>query len=163
MSPHEAGCIRARQLIRERLGVASPYGIRHFPRSMTVSSMNELWEAFPDALSETMRASFRSYKDVVVPLFYACWMRARGKGSLRVINGVSQVLDTLRGRLHHVGASLGDGNVARKCAMIRLLRPLTFCLNDSEKARPEDRAFMLRFMEDLFPLPCRFEKDVLPC
>ena len=163
LKPHEAGCIRARQLVQERYGVTSPYDLKHIPRPMTVSTMNELWEAFPDALNETMRAPFRSYKSVVVLFLYICWMVASGKGVPRPINGVAEVLDTLRGRLHHVGATLGNSNVPRKCAKIRWLRPLTFCLNDSEKARPEDRAFMLRFMEDLFPLPCRFEKDVLPC
>lgn len=163
MSPHEAGSIRARQLVRERFGMLSSYSLRHFPKPMTVSTMDELWEAFPDELDATMRTPFRSYKNVVIPVLYACWMLASGKGSPRTINGVFQVLDALRGRLRHLGASLGDSNLPHKCAMIRRLRPLTFCLNDSEKARPEDRTAMLQLLQELFPVPSRFEKDIFSC
>lgn len=163
MPSHEAGRIRARQLVQKRFDATSSYSLRHFPRPMTVSTMEELWKTFPDALATTLRSPFRSSKDVVVPLLYSCWMLASGKGSPRTINGLSQILDTLHGRLRHLGASLGDSNFSQKCALIRRLRPLTFCLNDSEKARHEDRMTMIRFLQELFPVPSRFEKDILLC
>lgn len=163
LPPHEAGNIRARQLVRERFAANNPYSMRHFPRPMTVSSMEELWKTFPEEMTATMRSPFRSCKDITLPVLYASWMMASKRGRVRVINGLFQFFDALRGRLHHLGASLGDENQVRKCAMIRYLRPLTFCLNDSEKARPEDHALMLRLLQEFFPVPSRFERDALPC
>ncbi len=160
MSPHEAGVIRARQLVRERCGLPRVFSLRHYPRPMTVSTMNELWETFPQELTATMHSPFRSCQDVVVPMLYTCWMLAAGKGHPREINGIFQILDALRGRLHHLGTSLGDHNFPRKCALIRRLHPLTFCLNDSENARADDRAAMLRLLREFFPVPSRFEKDI---
>lgn len=155
---HASAIARAHGLIRERYGKSFPYIVRHYPRSMVRSSAYALWDAFPEAIRETLRAPFRSPADVSVTILYPLYLLAEGVGEARVINGPRQFFDVVSGKgPAYMGASLGERGTPRKMRMIRALRPRTFCINDAPGASAADRDDLRRFLEALFPEPCKYE------
>lgn len=157
-SSHASAVARAHKLIAERYGTRFPHLMRHYPKSMLRSSAAALWEAFPDEISATLNAPFRSPSDVSVTMLYPLFLLAEGLGDARAINGIRQICDVLCGKgLAHIGASIGDGNAADKMRAIRLFRPRTFCLNDSPNASEADRETLRRFLAAMFPEPCKYE------
>ena len=154
---HTAAVARAHRLVLERFGKSWPYTLRHFPKPMTRSTAEALWQSFPAEVASTLSSPLRSPSDVSVTMLYPLYLLATEQGKARVINGARQLVDFFTGRMAHVGASLGDANMRRKMLSILLLRPLTYCLNDASGATDADRAELRRFLKKLLPHPCRFE------
>jgi hypothetical protein len=157
---YEAAISRAHRLIRERFGRIFPYRLRHFPRAMTRGAAYAMCDEFAAAIQGTLASPFRSPTNLSHFTLFFLYALATGAGELRRIDGRHVAADWLAGGPFHIGASLGDGNCARKMAAIRLFRPRTFCLNDAPAATDEDRRRFKAFLVELFPEPCRFEAPV---
>lgn len=158
MSPHAAARVRASQLVYNCFGLLYEHRLAHYPKSMTRSTVYRLWQTFSESITRTLQSPFRSFEDITITTLYPYYMLATKQGVARPINGLWQAWDVLRGRLAHLGASLGDDNFLFKCKMIEKLHPMTFCLNDSEKATDRERQQMIACYQKLFPQPSHFEK-----
>ncbi|CAK7059665.1 MAG: Exopolysaccharide phosphotransferase CpsY [Desulfovibrio sp.] len=157
-SSHASAVARAHKMISDRYDTAYPYVLRHYPKSMTKHSAAALWDAFPQKIRATLNAPFRSPSDVSVTMLYPLYALAEGIGRVRVVNGVSQVVDFIFGKgVAHIGASIGDDNAARKMRAIMRFRPRTFCLNDAPGASGADRAALREFLAAMFPEPSKYE------
>ncbi len=157
-SSHASAVARSHRLIAARFGRTWPYTMRHFPKAMTRATADALWQAFPDEVAATLASPFRSPSDIFVLMLYPLYLLATGQGKVRIINGIRQAADLVRGRLAHIGASLGDAAMRRKLWSIRVLRPLTYCLNDAPGATDAQRLSLRRFLASAFPEPCGFER-----
>jgi hypothetical protein len=156
-STHTLAILNACAAVREKYGCEFPYRMRHFPKAMTVTTANEVWQQFPQEVERTLKNPFRSPGDISITALYPLYLLATGKGRVRVVNGVRQIVDALCGGVYHMGASLGDPNMAKKLKNIRLLRPRTLCINDSIAASERDRTLLCETMLSLFPMPSPFE------
>lgn len=157
MSPHDAGDIRARQMILKTYGDYMPFRIRHYPRSMTRSIMEEIWEVFPEEVHNTLSSPFRSVHDIAIHALFPYFSISRQRARLRVINGGRQVLDALSGNIRHMGATMGNDNFFRKLWLMRILKPWTLCLNHGGSSSPADREAADSFLHRLYPDRSRFE------
>lgn len=161
MTPHLAGDTRARQMILKTYGLYMPFRVRHYPRGMKRSIMNEIWDRFPDEVYSTLSAQFRSINDVSIHALFSYFSIATGKGKLRVINGGRQIIDALLGRLRHMGATIGANNFEKKLKLIKRLKPLTICLNDGDGARENHYKAVNEFLKNLYPHASKYEKNKL--
>lgn len=162
MSPHQSSASQAHGLVHKRYGVWIPYTIKHYPRAVTRSSFQEMCETVcPEERKVTLASPFRSYGDMSPFPLYCLYLLASGNGKLRRINGLAQVMGFLRGRVPHIGASLGDDNMEAKIRLIRRLKPLTFCLNDADHGATVnasgDRERLRKVLEAYFPNKSRYE------
>ena len=158
MTPHRAGETRARCMILERYGLYLPYRIRHYPKPMTRTGMQAIWEQFPIEVNRTISSQLRSTSDVAIHALFSFYSIAVGKGRLRVINGARQIGDALVGRLRYMGATIGDKNFDKKLKYIKRLKPLTFCFNDGNRAAEAHRQAVMDFFKTLYPQPSKYEK-----
>jgi hypothetical protein len=161
MTPHRAGETRARRMILDGYGRYLPYRIRHYPRPMTRPAMQAIWERFPMEVNRTLSSPLRSTSDVAIHALFAYYCLATGKGRLRLINGIRQVGDALAGRLRYMGATVGDKNFDKKMNYIKLLKPLTFCFNDGDRAADAHRRAVRDYFKELYPQPSKYEKQAL--
>ncbi len=162
LTPHSAADIRARRMIYEKYNIYLPYRVRHYPRPMLRSGMEKIWETFEEEVRITLKSQFRSVDDVAIHVLFSFYVLAEGLGKARVINGAQQLLDIFLGRLHHLGASVGDANYDKKVKHINMVNPLTFCLNDSLNASTETRMAMGNFLQSRFPEACKYEAQAVP-
>ena len=146
-----------RKIILEKFGIYYPHKIKHYPRSYVCSAMQEMWSFFPAEVNRSLQARFRNEDNIITYLFYPYFLLASEKGISRKVSGLPQVLDFFRGRICHVGASLGDKNYKTKMRRIKFLKPLTFCINDSENATEADIIYLQNFLNTLFPKKSKFE------
>ncbi len=149
--------LMTRELIYNKYGIYFAHKIKHYPRSYAKSSMNLLWETFPEEVEKTLQSTFYNTENLLTTTFYPLYLLATNKGVLCPINGIQQFLHFLAGQTHHVGASLGDKNYKAKIKRIKFLKPLTFCVNDSENASQADRAYLQDFLTSMFPEKSKFE------
>lgn len=156
---HAVAVNKSCTLIREHFGMDSLYRMRHFPKAMTITTAQGVWETFPDAVQNTLASPFRSLNDITMTMLYPLYLLATSQGKLRKINGIRQWLDMFCGGVRHIGTSLGDHNWKRKLSAITRLCPKTFCLNDSTDAKDEDRLLFQNWLTTRFPQPCRFERE----
>ncbi len=161
-SSHASAVARSHKLIAERFGQNLPYTMRHFPKAMTRATADELWRVFPAEVAATLASPFRAPSDVSVTMLYPLYLLATGQGKLRPVNGWRQAVDLFSGGPAHMGGSLGDANIRRKMACIRLLRPRTYCLNDAPGATDAGREELRRFLARMLPRPCKFEREDCP-
>jgi hypothetical protein len=158
MSPHAAGDVRARQMILKQYGDYMPFRIRHYPRSMTRSIMEEIWRVFPEEVRNTVSSQFRSVTDISIHALFPYFSVSRGLGKFRRINGIRQIADALSGELRHIGATIGNENFHQKLRLIKTLKPLTLCLNDGGSASNACRDTARSFLDSLYPHRSKFEK-----
>ncbi len=158
LDTHKNSARKAYSLILARTGRLLPYKLKHYPRAVTRSGLAALLDFAPDEVAATLRSPFRSGNDISLYPLYALFMLATGRGELKNLGGCRAWLDHLRLRPVFAGASLGDANFAAKLARIRLLRPLTFCLNDDVHAGLERRKILRDFLDSLYPAKSPFEK-----
>lgn len=148
---------RTVRLAKERFGKLEPYELKHTPKGWSVSGLEELWRFFPEDVYATLKNPFRTEQDIMV--LYGCMflMRARKTGVFREIYGVRRFFDMLAGRIRFIGTSLGDPRFSRRLEQLRKRPSLTFCMNDSGKATPEDIEQYRLFLDEKFSSPSRFE------
>ena len=156
-STHTLAILNAVAAVRERFGCEFPYRMRHFPKAMTVTTANEVWQHFPEAVERTLNNPFRSESDVSITALYPLYLLATGKGRVRTVNGIRQIMDAFCGGVYHMGASLGDSNMEKKLKNIVRLRPRTFCINDSTAASERDRTLFCETVLSMYPEPSPFE------
>lgn len=156
--PYTATIHRSQRLAGERYRHPVPYRLNHYPKAMTMAGFESLWADFPEDMRRTMLSRFRAATDVSVHTLFACAQLATGAGVERAVNGISGLVWALRHGPSHLGATLGDDNYTAKCRLIRLLHPLTFCLNDGDKTTDAHRQHMMALYDRLFPHKSRFEK-----
>lgn len=156
---HDAVIANSHRIIRDRFGSSYPGTTRHYPKSMTKNSVEQLWREFSDLIWSTLRSPFRSFNDGIITTLYPLYILATKKGVLRKVNGPSQIMSFFTGGILHIGGSLGDDNLHYKMWLIRLLKPRTFCLNDAPKATRKDKEDLQKFLQKLFPSPSAFESD----
>jgi hypothetical protein len=158
ISLHKSAVARSHHLIQKQYGRTFPIVMRHFPKSMTVSTANAVWETFPQEVQQTLSSRFRADTDIWIHMLYPLYLLATGQGILRPINGLRQVYDFFFQGVAHIGASLPDSNFCQKMNRIKRFAPLTFCLNDAPGSSEADRKKLKDFLHDLFPAPGLFEK-----
>ena len=149
--------ISTRDILYKKYGTYCSHRIKHYPRAYTRKSMYSMWSDFPEDIAHTLQATFRNSTNIITYIFYAIYALATKQGVARQINGTSQFIDFIKGRVHHVGASLGDHNYQKKVRRIKLLKPLTFCLNDSDSATDSDRKELIHMLEEFYPEKSKFE------
>jgi hypothetical protein len=154
---HEAVIANSHRIIKNHFGAAYPGTTRHYPKAMTTSTANEIWSTFSDIVSKTLKSPFRSYNDGDLTSLYPLYLIASKKGELKTINGFGQLFDFIKQGVFHIGGTLGDGNASYKMKLIRLIKPKTFCINDSPKAKHEDIKKLQQFLHALFPNPSSYE------
>lgn len=150
--------LKTRKVIQERFGVFWAHKVRHYPRAYRKSDAEAVRQAFPQEVAQTLQSPFLDSENVMTVLLYALFLTASKRGKVVPVNGLRQLLHFAQGRVRHIGASLGDANCAAKMKWIRLLKPLTFCINDSEKAGEGERVMLREFLREMFPAPSRFER-----
>lgn len=155
---HDATIATSHRLIRKKFGTSYPCTVRHFPKAMTKQTVKELWDTFPYEISQTLNSPFRSFDDVNITTLYPLYLIATKKGRIRTINGFRQLVDFATSGIRHIGASIGDDNFAHKINMIKNFKPLTFCLNDAQKADIDSRNKAIQFLQFLFPDKSIFER-----
>ena len=153
---HIMAVAASHKLVLEKFGKTLPITMRHFPKTMTISTAEAVWQAYPEAVENTLHSRFRATTDITMTMLYPLHTLLSGAGTLRPVNGLHQLLDAPRG-IAHVGASLGDANVHKKMRAIRWLRPRTFCLNDSPGASQQDKDALTHFLTTYFPTPSPWE------
>ena len=158
MPDRKAAEIFSRTILYERYGAYYPHRIKHYPRAYTRKSMYSMWDDFPEDVERSLQATFRNNTNLTTYIFYPIYALATGQGVARQINGMPQFWDFLKGRVCHIGASLGDSNYRKKMQMIKILKPLTFCLNDSDSATDNDRKKLVKTLEEFYPKKSHFEK-----
>jgi len=149
--------LKTRKAIEERFGVFLPHKVKHYPRAYRKSDAEAVWQMFQEGVDRTLQSPFYSGEDMMTTLLYALFLIASKRGVAVPVNGLHQIVHFVQGRVRHIGASLGDVNCAAKMKRIRLLKPLTFCINDSEKAGESERTSLREFLREMFPTPSRFE------
>lgn len=154
---HDAVIANSHRIIKNHFGAAYPGTTRHYPKAMTISTANEIWSNFPDIVSKTLKSPFRSYNDGDLTSLYPLYLIASKKGKLKTINGIGQLIDFITKGVFHIGGSLGDDNTSYKMTLIRLIRPKTFCINDSPKAKQADKEKFQQFLHTLFLTPSSYE------
>ena len=145
------------QLIAERSGKHIPYKTVHSPRPMTKFFFHKTIMEYEKDFSTTMRSPFRSKQSVSIAKLYPLYAIATGYGQLYQLSGLNAVHDFVKKRIKHIGVSLGDNNYHHKLNLIQKLKPLTFCINDSQYCNDDDISLFQQFMENLFPEKSKFE------
>jgi hypothetical protein len=156
---HDAVIANSHRVIRNHFGSSYPGTTRHYPKSMTRHTVEQLWKIFPDLIDRTLKSPFRSFDDGIITTLYPLYMISSRNGELKKINGLSQIIAFFTGGILHVGGSLGDENLSHKIRLIRLLKPRTFCINDAQKATMQDKNLFINFLQKLFPNPSKFETN----
>ena len=146
-----------RELICKQFGNFISHKIKHSPRAYTKKTMQDLWLTFPDEVERILHSQFRNPNSAIVITLYPLYLLETGKGKKYPINGIYQFLHFLKGKTFHIGASLGDANYKSKMNRIKLLKPLTFCINDSENASNLDREVLKTFLAEMFPNKSKYE------
>jgi len=87
---------------------------------------------------------FRKNNDIqrIIHMYVAL---AENKGLLRYVNAKESFSMIINNRANY--------------AKLLKIKPLLFCLNDTEQATTEDRDYMKRFLEEYFPVKSQFEKQ----
>ena len=158
MSAHDAGTRRACQTVSQHFGMRFSCRLKHTPRAMTRSTVHKLWATFPELFQRVITSQFRSCSDVTIPELYCYYLLATEQGVFRQLNGLPKLLSMLAGRPHHLGTSLLSKKFATVSALLRFMKPVTLCFNNSEKAEQKHIDRMLAIYARLFPKPSRFEK-----
>lgn len=152
VSMHSVRDARARRLALEKYNFRQRIKVRHYPRPVKRSILDQLWETFPEIIEANLRSVFRSRTDtIILPSLYSYFALATEQADLRIINSWPRVLDFLRGRIRHIGTTSGDRNFKWKLFRIGLFKPVTFCVNDGVKAPEEDVDAMLSLLKKRFP------------
>ena len=121
----------------------------------------ETHERYKDVLAPTFKFPFRS-PDKVQRVIYAYDAIARGHGHFRLARFRVKEKRAWWKRLLRPGYAdslqfFGDG-WKTGVEMLRKWRPGVLCFNDTEVATDEDRAWLRRTLENLFPVASSFEK-----
>ncbi len=159
VSMHSVGDARARRLALEKYDFRLPIKVRHYPRPIKRSILDQLWEIFPEVIEANLRSVFRSRSDtIILPSLYSYVALATEQADLRIINSWARVLDFLCGRIRHVGTTSGDRNFKWKLLRICLFKPVTLCVNDGVSAPKQDVRAMHALLQKRFPKKSAFEK-----
>ena len=118
---------------------------------------------FRDALAPTFAFPFRS-PDKIQRVLYAYDAIARGHGHFRLARFRVKEKRAWWKRLLRPGYAdslqfFGDG-WRNGVEMLRKWRPGLFCFNDTEQSTAEDREWLHKALESLYPGPSSFEKEV---
>jgi hypothetical protein len=95
--------------------------------------------------------------DINISTFFTFYMIATGEATPRPINGNWRKFDVMRGRVPHITAHTNGKTFTEKLGLIKKLRPLTFCINDSENAPDSHRRMIPEFLSEIFPDKCQYE------
>ncbi len=157
MTAHRGADIFARRLILKKYNKYLPYRVRHYPKPMMRTVMNEIWNEFPEEVEKTLSGHFREADDLNISTFFSYYMIATNKAYPRKINGIRILLDFLIGRVHHVTATAGSKDFSKRLMQIKKQKPLTFCINDGEASSEHDRQIIRRYLSGLFPQKSMYE------
>jgi hypothetical protein len=118
---------------------------------------------YAEEWSATAHHRFRHEKDMQ-RVFVSYYMVAVGHATMRKVgryNNVKGILDAIKAFLTNSFAndSRCINNYTKDySAQLQKYNPIMICVNDSERAKPEDGARMAKFLEELFPEKSSFEK-----
>ena len=140
----------ARRLLETALGTTFTRKFFHTAAAVTVSGLRELEAQFPDVISSTRAAAFRTLDDVAMAgSFYLNWAYLTGRA--------------VPGRLRYTYIDPAAPDAASRLRTLARNRTFdTFCVNDgSSEETPEQRRATDRLIRDFFaaylPVPGSFE------
>lgn len=142
LSTYNKTILHAGHIVEARTGRFVPHKPHHNIDAYRKSLYRQTFEALKDDIEPTLSNRFRSDSDVQRAV-YSYFPLARGEAKLKFV-GQSKSF-----RLH----THRHGEYGR----LECLKPLLFCLNDSQFAGDSDREFMRRWLESRFPEPSSFE------
>lgn len=157
MTPHRAGEINAHRTIFEQYGHSYSYRIRHYPKPMTRSILESIWNEFPDSVQYTLSTRFRTVDDLSICALFPLYAVATAMGKPRSLNGLRRVIDYIQGRERNISSCLNDSDYKKKVKRIQKAKVLTFCLNDCEDAPKGTKELMQELFNSLFPHKSSFE------
>ena len=158
MSAYRGADVFSRRLILKRYNKYLPYRVRHYPKPMLRTAMEEIWNMFPQDVERTLAGHFRKTNDLLIATFFSYFMIATQRGRLRTINGLRAVTDFLGGRVRHITANVGGQVFHKRMKQIKNQKPLTFCINDAEYSSDRDRKTIPEFLSAYFADKCFYER-----
>jgi hypothetical protein len=158
MNTHRGSDIFSRRLILKRYNQYLPYRVRHYPKPMLRTVMEEIWNEFPEETEHTLLHHFRKADDILIGSLFSFYMVAAKGVRPRTINGLRAIIDFFSKRVHHITANISGKRFQKRMAQIRHQKPLTFCINDTENSFDSDRKMIRKFLSDLFPEKCVYER-----
>ena len=155
---------RMQDLIKERFGkeiyLAPHHNFDAYLRSDYEYCVENL---YAEEWSATAHHRFRHEEDMHRS-FVSYYMVAVGHATMREVeryNNISGILGRVKAALTNRFAN--DSRVINTCskdylAQLQKYNPIMICVNDSERAKPEDGKRMAEFLKELYPAKSSFEK-----
>lgn len=149
--PTDWAAYRAAQLLERDLGYRPTHKLKHTPLPQLREVLTELEERYPDELTTTRAARFRSRTDLAVPSMFAphyAIATGRGVEAPHVAN-------------EYVFANTGHSHWSKRRDSILEKRPQFFCLNSSRHRDipPEQqRDNIAELLEQVLPFASPFER-----
>jgi hypothetical protein len=134
--------------VEEHLGNFIPLHLPHIPRPFLRTVAEAAAQEFSDEYHTTRATVFRSCAEYQPTYFFPIYAALKGYGTIR------RASPFLRIEVH-----LNHKGLARKLALIKILRPKFFCLNDGAGTPPESFGKVRSFLEKAFPVPSKYEKS----
>lgn len=157
---HQVRDVRAHRLIHERFQIPPAIKVRHYPRAIKKSIMEEIWSAFPEVIERNMHSKFRSRDDIIImPSLYAYYAYATKQADFIKIDRLHQILHFIHGGIKNIGTTIGDSTFESKLNRIARHTPVTFCINDGDGDFHRHRTLVQQLLQRLFPQPSIFERQ----
>lgn len=145
------------KLVKNKIGKSWGYFPHHNIDAYRKSDLENCICEFSEIFNKTMMQKFRE-KDSVQRSIYGYYTLAKGLGEGRIVNNLSAKFIAFL-TSHSYDSMLIELKKSR-IKFIDKRRPYLFCFNDSLKTTNEDRIAMKQFLDEKFPKPSSFEKNM---